>query len=367
MDFNATADAAVDHGAVLREAPHRFRRTDVAFLNTAAFGLPPLDAHEAVLRAEHDRAAGLLDLSALDSAVAASRSAFAELVGLPVERVAVGSNASQFIGLVAASLSPGAEVVVADGDFTSVLFPFLAAEKRSGVRVRTVPLDRIADAVGPETDLVAVSAVQSADGCLAPMDDLLGAAAEHGARTLIDATQAVGWLPLPAERIDYLVCSGYKWLLAPRGTCFLAGAAEALAELPPLAAGWYAGADVWDSIYGGPLRLAEDARRLDLSPAWASWVGQAPALAFLNEVGVAAIHRHALALADRFRSGLGLPPGDSAIVSVALPSGAAARLRERGVVASERAGRVRFSFHVSTAADDVDRALDALSPELKSI
>ena len=41
-----------------------------------------------------------------------------------------------------------------------------------------------------------------------------------------------------------------------------------------------------------------DARRFDLSPAWLSWVGAAPALALLEEVGVEAIHAHDVGLAE---------------------------------------------------------------------
>jgi selenocysteine lyase/cysteine desulfurase len=296
--------------------------------------------------------------AALDEAVARSRTAFARLLGLPAARVAVASQASYFVGLAAAALPDGATVLVADGDFTSLLFPFLA---RPALTVRSVPLEHIADAVDPSVDLVAVSAVQSADGRIAPMDDLLTAAHACGARVLLDATQAAGWLPLPADRVDLLVCSAYKWLLGPRGTCFLAGTEEALAALPPVGAGWYAGQDVWDSIYGAPLRLAGDARRLDLSPAWQCWSGLAPALELLTEVGVEAVHRHDLAMADRFRAGLGLPPGRSAIVSLPVPDGTAEALAERGVVAAVRAGRLRCSFHLSTAPGDVDRALDALT------
>ncbi|WP_338028296.1 hypothetical protein [Actinomadura graeca] len=180
----------------------------------------------------------------------------------------------------------------------------------------------------------------------------------------MDATQAAGWLPLPAEHVDWLVCSGYKWLMGPRGTCFLTGTPEALAGLAPLAAGWYAGEDVWDSIYGLPLRLAADARRFDMSPAWQCWAGQAPALELLAGVGAGAVHDHDIALARRFRDGLGLPPGDSAIVSVPVPGGTAEALRRAGVIAAVRAGRLRCSFHLSTTEDDVDRALAALSPIL---
>ncbi|MER6910576.1 aminotransferase class V-fold PLP-dependent enzyme [Streptomyces sp. NPDC000594] len=332
----------------------------VHYLDTATYGLPTEAGHQAALAAERDRAAGRLDLAGMDRAVARSRSAFARLMGLDEHRVAIGSQVAPAVGMVAAGVRPGTRVLLAEGDFTSLLFPFLAAEER-GVRTETVPLDRLPDAIGPGTGLVAVSAVQSADGALAPLDAILDAAAAHGARVLVDATQAAGWLPLPADRIDLLVCGGYKWLLAPRGTAFLAGTEEALSEVPAAGANWYAGKEPWNSIYGTPLRLADDARRLDVSPAWSSWAGQAPALEFLATVGVSRIHAHDLGLANRFRAGLGLPPGDSAIVSLDAPAGTAERLAAHAVVASVRGGRLRCSFHVSTTEEDVDRALDLLT------
>ncbi|WP_344271957.1 aminotransferase class V-fold PLP-dependent enzyme [Actinomadura napierensis] len=341
----------------VQEAQREFT-AGVAYLNTATYGLPPRAAHETMLAAERDRAAGLLVPADLDQAVTRSREAFARLVGLPASRVAAGSQASYFVGLVAASLPAGARVLVAEGDFTSLLFPFLA---RPDLKVREVPLERIAEHAGAGTDLVAVSAVQSADGRIAPMDELITAAHAGGARVLLDATQAAGWLPLPAGRADWLVCSGYKWLLGPRGTCFLAGTEETLASLPAVGAGWYAGADIWDSIYGTPLRLASDARRLDLSPAWQCWAGHAPALELIERVGVAAIHEHDVALARRFQSALGLEPGDSAIVSVPVTDGTADLLRANGVIASVRAGRLRCAFHLSTTEADADKAAGLLA------
>lgn len=245
----------------IREAQREFS-AGVVYLNTAGYGLPPRAAHEAMLAAERDRAAGLMTAPGMDEAVTRSREAFARLLGVPAERVACGPQVSYFVGLVAASLPAGSAVLVADGDFTSLLWPFAA---RPELTVRSVPLERIADAVDGRTDLVAVSAVQSADGRIAPIGDLIAAARAHGARILLDATQAAGWLPLPAGPagcdVDWMVCGGYKWLLGPRGTCFLTGTPEALDALPAIGAGWYAGADIWDSVYGLPLRLAPDARR----------------------------------------------------------------------------------------------------------
>jgi selenocysteine lyase/cysteine desulfurase len=227
--------------------------------------------------------------------------------------------------------------------------------------VRLVELDEIADAVGPGTALVAVSAVQSADGAVADLDAIAAAAEAHGALTFVDATHACGWLPLEAGRFDFLACAAYKWLLCPRGTAFMAVRPGRLEHAVPLAAGWYASSDRWgETIYGAPLRLAAEARRLDLSPAWLAWVGAVPALELIEEVGVEAIREHDVALANRFRAGLGLEPSDSAIVAVDVPDGAE-RLAAGGVRAATRAGGLRASFHLYNREADVDRALEILS------
>ena len=72
-----------------------------------------------------------------------------------------------------------------------------------------------------------------------------------------------------------------------------------------------------------------------------------------------AIHRHDVGLADALRARLGLPPGDSAIVSVAA-TGALERLQAAGIRASVRAGAVRVSFHLHNTDADVDAVARAL-------
>ncbi len=338
-------------------APEEFAPAGV-FLNSATLGLAPRRSVEAMRAFEDARAAGELDPVSVDAYVERGRAAFASLVGRSPDDVATGSQTSQFVGLVAASLPAGAVVLAAEEDFTSVLFPFL---RSPGLDVRLVPLDGLLDAVTDEVDLVAVSAVQSADGRLLDLAGLAEAAARHGARTLLDVTQAAGWLPLQRLRADYVVAGGYKWLLGPRGTCFFSVSPALRDEVPALAAGWYAGASRWDSIYGPPLRLAPDARRFDVSPAWGCWVGHAPALDLLLEVGIHRIHAHDVALANGFRNGLGLPSGDSAIVSVPCPPDVPARLAAAGIRAAVRAGRLRLSFHLYNSTSDVDAVLRALA------
>jgi selenocysteine lyase/cysteine desulfurase len=260
--------------------------------------------------------------------------------------------------LLAASLPDGARVVAPDIDFASLLFPWMVQGER-GVDVRTVPLDRLAESIDAATDVVATSAVQMATGELADLDAVADAACAHEARIVVDATQAVGWLPLDASRFDAVVCAGYKWLMSPRGSVFMTVAEDWLPEIVPAAAGWYAGEDVHATYFGPPLRLAANARRLDISPAWFSWAGTEPALELVERLGVEAIHDHDLGLANAFRVGLDLPPGDSAIVMVDTDADVA-RLEAERVMTAARAGRLRTSWHVYNTPEDVDRALDVL-------
>jgi hypothetical protein len=113
-------------------------------------------------------------------------------------------------------------------------------------------------------------------------------------------------------------------------------------------------------------RGAGDARRFDVSPAWHAWVAAAPAVQLPAQVGTQSLHRHALGLANRFRAGIGLEPGDSAIVSLATDGTAADAMAAARITGSARAGRLRLSFHVSTSDQDADLAADVLRRHVTS-
>ncbi|PWD52588.1 aminotransferase [Serinibacter arcticus] len=331
------------------------------YLSACTLGLPPRAARDA-LRADVDAvSAGRPDPVRYSAAVERSRELFASLVNVDRTRVAVGSQVSVLGALVATAVPDGGEVLVPEGDFSSVALPFVHAGR--GLRVRAVPLARLADAIGPGTALVAFSNVQSATGAVADTDAILAAAAAHGARTYCDATQAVGWLPVDASRFDALACHSYKWLCAPRGAAFLTLAESFADAVRPLHAGWYAGADPWSSCYGHEVELASDASRFDVSPAWQSFLAAEASLELFASLDPAALHAHATGLAAAFRArlGLGEETRASAIVTWADPDGAdLARLSAAGLTASGRAGRARVAFHVFNDAEDVELAARAL-------
>jgi selenocysteine lyase/cysteine desulfurase len=331
-------------------------RPETTYLNTASYGLPPEPAWEALQAALADWRGGRVSWEGWNAATEPAREEFARMAGADVRDVVVGANVSGLVGLVAAALPAGTRVVAAENEFTSLLFPFLA----QGHDVSFVPLPQLAEAVDASTDVVVASAVQSSSGELAALDDIAAAARTHGALSIVDATHAVGWLPLDATRFDAVACAAYKWLMSPRGTAFLVLDGALAERVVPAGAGWFAAEDVLAANFGGPLRLAESARRFDTSPAWFSWVGTVPVLELINRIGVEQIHAHDLRLANRFREGLGLPPGDSAIVTAEVP-GVEDAFARAGIQAAMRLGRLRASFHVYNTDEDVDAALNALA------
>jgi len=292
-----------------------------------------------------------------DRAVDLARRSFAVIAGVDVSDVAIAAQASAFVGTVAASLPGGSTVVAPQGEFTSVLFPFLVQADRD-IRLRTAPLADLAGAIDRDTDLVAFSLVQSSDGTVADVDGIEAAAHRHDATMLVDATQALGWLPFDPRRFDYTIASAYKWLLCPRGVAFMVVGGVGALDARPALAGWYAGEEPWASIYGEPLRLASTARRYDLSPAWLAWVGAVPALELIAGTGVEAIHAHDVGLADRARRGLGMGPSDSAIITI--PVADTDRLTRAGIAVARRAGSVRAGFHLYNSDADVDALIRAV-------
>lgn len=332
---------------------------DRPYLDTATVGLPSLDAVDAMTADLARWRDGRIAAAGYDEIVMRSRIAYADLVGASPDRVGIVSQVSVATAVAASALQPGDEVIVATEDFTSVLFPFLQLEA-TGVVVRVVPLAEVIAAIGPAATMVAVSAVQSADGRVLDLDALHAAAIMHGCLTYVDVTQAASWLRIDADRFSMTACGAYKWLCAPRGAGFVTVDPAVAHRFTPVAAGWYAGADIWSSIYGPPLRLATDGRRFDTSPAWSCWVGAAPTLELLAGVGTEAIGAHDIALANRLRIGVGLPASDSAIVSLDRPGGMEA-LRAADIACAGRAGRLRLAMHLYTTEADIDRALDALT------
>jgi selenocysteine lyase/cysteine desulfurase len=263
-------------------------------------------------------------------------------------------------------------VVIGDDEFRSNLFPWLTLEAKGYrvIRVRRGNQSRtesLLAAIGPDTALLAVSHVLSADGERTDLVQLRKAADAVGAQLFVDATQSLGVLDLNlrSSRPDYLAVHGYKWLLCPRGAAWLV--TPHYVTLRPLMPSWKTTAD--SGYFGGSARLPANAARCDTSPAWLSWIGAVAAIAMLSDLTKETVERHCLALAAAFREGA-IRAGAVAVgsgqlshiatVQVSDPDAVRRRLRSHRIHAQLLGNRLRAGFHYFNLEDDVAAALDAL-------
>ena len=336
------------------------------YLDAATYGLPPRQTIEALDRAAKRWQMGAADwIEDWDRPSDSCRADFAALIGGTASEVAAIPAASVGVAMVAGILQPGDEVLVPEGEFTSVLFPLLVAAQR-GVVVRELPLTDLAGGVTPATRLVAFSQVQMQTGRTADVAAVCEAADRHGAQVLLDATQGLPFLDLAPviDQIDYLVCAAYKHLLCPRGVAFLHVRRDRWADLPPVDANWRSADRPYDSYFGGPLRLAPDAARFDVSRAWFPWVGAIESLRLLVEWKAVGLFDEVLSLARSLADQIGIPWGGATLVNVPVDDLAAAQVAvlDAGIRISVRGRGLRLAPHVWNTAADIERAAAVVTP-----
>src|SRR5262249_7366733 len=115
------------------------RARDVAYLDTAAEGLPPEDAGEALARYFRDKASGRTGRRHLYHEAAEATCALARLLQTDPNQVALMSSASEALNLLANSIDwkPGDEVLISDLEFPSNVVVWLRL-KEKGVRLRVI-------------------------------------------------------------------------------------------------------------------------------------------------------------------------------------------------------------------------------------
>ena len=244
--------------------------------------------------------------AATDGYEAARESVCRFLNAKSTDEIVFTRSATEAINLVASSygqrLREGDEIVLSIMEHHANIVPWHFLRERKGVVLKWVDVaddgslsaDSFAEAIGPRTKFVAVSAMSNVLGTVAPVKEIVALAHARAIPVLVDASQAAvhGLVDVQALDVDFLVVTGHK-LYGPTGIGALYGKAERLAKLPPFNGGGEMIEEVtMDAVtYNAPPHRFEAG-----TPPIAQAVGLGAALDYIDGVGREAIAVHEAAL-----------------------------------------------------------------------
>jgi L-cysteine/cystine lyase len=342
----------------------------IAYLNAGSDGPLPrgaVDAAREALDAQETGGRTSAHFMARQEADTALREVYAARLGAAVADVALTTSTSEGIGkvLVGLGLGPGDEVLTSDAEHPGLVGPLLAA-KAAGVRVRTGPLETLADHVTDATTIVCCSHVGWVSGQVA--DPRLS---ELTIPVAFDGAQGIGAIPTDVGTLGCAAYagSGQKWLCGADGTGMLYIAPAWRDRVRALTPAYRAFTDASAGLGSG---LHDDARAHDTpSLAREVVVASLAAAAELEAFGWDALFERAATLAETLATELAeagktvAPRGRTTLVAWEDPDppATAARVAESGVVIRFLPGThyLRASVGAWNDESDLDRLLEALS------
>jgi len=366
----------------------------VTYLN-GAFMHPMPDAVRDAVRAYNDRRAGFTTQTSSEPDIGARvRADFAALIGAEPDEVAFVPNTSSGEVLVVQGLdipASGGNVVTDGLHFEGAVVHLQALERAHGLDLRIVmpregaiALEDLERAIDHDTRLVELSLVSMYNGFQHDLQAVCEVAHAHGAYVYADVIQAAGAVPIDVTEsdVDFLACSGFKWLMADLGLGFLYARRDLLERVLRRTRYGYHSVTRYQTHflpYDPPAaepfswELGQSASAVFEvgSVAGAARAALGASLPYLSDLGVQRIEEHRQPLLRRLRQELpklGLrcvtpPDTRSPIITFTMEDGdaVARRLSGAGIDARVTPHWVRFSPSVYNGMDDVERVLEALA------
>jgi selenocysteine lyase/cysteine desulfurase len=198
-------------------------------------------------------------------------------------------------------MKAGDEVLMSDQEHPGGEDGWLLRQKRYGIVVKKfqIPkppkspadiLNRINDAITPNTRIIFVSHISTVTGVVVPAKEIAQLARDKGIISAFDGAHVPGMMHLNVQDLgcDIYTASPHKWLQAPKGSGFL----YVREEVQP---------KIWNTIvtegWDEPQIKAERFMRIGSSNVAMLW-GLRAAVKFANDIGMDKIEKRHRAMAD---------------------------------------------------------------------
>ena len=288
----------------------------LVFLDSGASAQKPRAVIDAMTRcmetayANVHRGAYRLSEVATD-AFEAARGAVARFINAPdVREVVFTRNSTEAINLVAHSwgrgvMRPDQAVLISELEHHANIVPWQMLRDDRGNPLRVCRVtdsgeldmeDLAAKLADGKVGLVALAHMSNVLGTVTPVERVVALAHAHGAKVLLDGSQAVVHRRVDVAAIgcDFYCFTGHK-LYGPTGIGVLWGKLEHLDRMPP----FLGGGDMIESVSFEKSTWAKPPARFEAgTPAIIEAVGLHAAIDYVNAIGMPAIEAHERALVD---------------------------------------------------------------------
>ncbi|MGH7738068.1 MAG: aminotransferase class V-fold PLP-dependent enzyme [Candidatus Tyrphobacter sp.] len=310
------------------------------------------------------------------------------LVGAPPGSVALAPNVSLLIASVLSSLDfrgERSEIVYEELQFPSLAYVIHEWE-RIGARThvvasddgRTVPTERIVEAITERTAIAVLSHAYYRSGAVADVKTIARRCRDVGAVLCVDAYQTTGVYPYDVVELglDVAVGGSHKWLCGGPGCAWIYVRPELRERFHPAVTGWMGHARPFD-FAPPPIEHARSMYRFATgTPTIPGYVAARPGHALIAQVGVGAIREHNVALTTLLANGAierGLrvptplePEQRTGWIGMNFENarGVCERLVARRIFVDYRPEcGIRVSPHFYTSEEEIERFFSALDEE----
>lgn len=288
---------------------------DLVYFDNAATTQKPVEVIDALNRYYSQYNAnihrGLHTLA--DEATAAfeeTRHAVQQFIGAKhSEEIIFTKGTTESINLVAKSwggafLQKDDEIIISSLEHHANIVPWQMIAEEKGAKLRVIPIndDGVLDMqayenlLSEKTRIVSVVHASNALGVINPVAEIIRLAHAHQALVLIDAAQSSVHLELDVQSLDcdFLAFSGHK-IYGPTGTGILYGKKELLDRMPP----YQGGGEMIKEVTFEKTTFNELPFKFEAgTPNIADFIALKEGIAFIQDIGKAAIHQHETTLLE---------------------------------------------------------------------